>query len=501
MHDSGGVLRSKARKLRRRLSWALVLGTLLVLGINCGGQAPRLSRGSDFIGGMRRAAGDTSRLLRNAHYFKLMGQPELGIKEMEEAYRLDPGNLKLADALAQYYDELGMGARAQQIYLEALALAPDNPALQNNLCFSYYQAGDWSQAETCYRQTLTRQPKNQVARNNLGLVLCRLGRQEEARRLWQEAEGEAVAPQRLAAALEALGMAGETRYARQTPTHPGGQSISHHSPPGAQRGGDPVTAPAAPLSAQASSPSVTHEIETAARPAVPPPAEAAAKLAAVLPAEQSAPDSRSRELPGFKTVEDRDTPADPPSHQPAPGLEAGNRPAQPLPPRSEMAAAPPPLSPRQEAATPARPVAATSQPVFSGQPDPKGAAGDTSLEKPRGNPRAPITVKELLETHITILNGNGSHNLARHTRSRLHLEGYNAIAINNFSNFAVNRTVIYYRPDAERVATILNKKFFPGAELEPAPRLADSIDVRVVLGHDLGPQQQAEGPQAHGLRL
>ena len=110
---------------------------------------------SDFTGGFRWAAGDTSRMLRNAQYFKLMGQPELGMKELEEAHRLDPGNLEVADALAQYYDELGLGARAQQIYQEALALAPDNPVLQNNLCFSYYQAGNWSQAETCYRQTLS----------------------------------------------------------------------------------------------------------------------------------------------------------------------------------------------------------------------------------------------------------------------------------------------------------------------------------------------------------
>ena len=103
-----------------------------------------------------------------------------------------------------------------------------------------------------------------------------------------------------------------------------------------------------------------------------------------------------------------------------------------------------------------------------------------------------------METNIAILNGNGSHNLAHDTRSRLHLEGYNVVAINNFSNF-VDRTVIYYRPDAERVATTLNKKFFPGAELESAPRLAASIDVKVVLGHGLGPQQQAEASKAHGL--
>ena len=64
------------------------------------------------------------------------------------------------------------------------------------------------------------------------------------------------------------------------------------------------------------------------------------------------------------------------------------------------------------------------------------------------------------------------------------------VAINNFSNFGVDRTVIYYRPEAERVATSLNKTFFPGAELEPAPRLADRIDVKVVLGHDLGPNNR-----------
>ena len=106
-----------------------------------------------------------------------------------------------------------------------------------------------------------------------------------------------------------------------------------------------------------------------------------------------------------------------------------------------------------------------------------------------------------METNIAIFNGNGIHNLAHDTRSRLHLEGYNVVAINNFRDFGVDRTVIYCRPEAERVATTLDKKFSPGAELESAPRLAESIDVKVVLGHDPGYQQQAEASKAHGLRL
>jgi hypothetical protein len=139
--------------------------------------------------------------------------------------------------------------------------------------------------------------------------------------------------------------------------------------------------------------------------------------------------------------------------------------------------------------------------VLASQPGPKGVAGKPSLETARAKLWGPITVRELMATNIAILNGNGIHNLAHDTRSQLHLEGYNVVAINNFRDFGVDRTVIYYRPEVERVATILHNQFFPGAELEPAPRLADNIDVKVVLGRDLCPQQQAKAPQTHGPRL
>ena len=315
-----------------------------------------------------------------------MGQPELGIKEMEDAHRLAPGNLEVADALAQYYNDLGVGARAQPICLEALALAPDNPALQNNRCFAYYQAGKWSQA-------------------------------------------------------------------------------------------DPLTAD--PLPSQASSPAVNHESEIAARPVAPPPAVAAAELAATRAPKQIAPDSGSRVIPAAKTVSDQVSQVASLTHQPAPGLVADNRPARPWPPRSEMVAAPSLPSPPREAPSPARPDKPPPQPVLARQPDPELATGKTSLENPRANPRAPIMVRELMETNIAILNGNGIHNLAYSTRSRLHLEGSRVVAINNFSKFGVDRTVIYCWPDAERVATTLNKKFFS----------------------DLSRQQQAEALKAHGLWL
>ena len=51
IHGPGGGVSPEAKRLRCRLRWALVLGTLRVQGINCGVQGPHLNRGSDFKGG------------------------------------------------------------------------------------------------------------------------------------------------------------------------------------------------------------------------------------------------------------------------------------------------------------------------------------------------------------------------------------------------------------------------------------------------------------------
>ena len=96
----------------------------------------------------------------NAHYYKLMGQPELGLKEMEQAHQQNPDNLQITNLLAQNYEELGKFEAARQLYQEALTRHGSHPVLANNLCFSYYQEGRWQEAETCFRQTLARDPGN-----------------------------------------------------------------------------------------------------------------------------------------------------------------------------------------------------------------------------------------------------------------------------------------------------------------------------------------------------
>ena len=74
-----------------------------------------------------------------------------------------------------------------------------------------------------------------------------------------------------------------------------------------------------------------------------------------------------------------------------------------------------------------------------------------------------------METNIAILNGNGIHNLAQDTRSRLHLEGYKVVAINNFRDFGVDRTVICCRPERNGWPQPWIRNFSPGRNLSRRP--------------------------------
>ncbi len=497
MWGAPNMMRVGGKRSRGRLVWPVLLVLAFVWGSGCGARDPRLGANQEFFQGLRPASEDTARLLYNARYFKLMGQPELALKELEEAHHRDPGNIKLANALAQFYDELGMGARAQQIYLDTLALEQDNPVLNNNLCFSYYLGGNWRQAEACFRNTLARQPQNQAARNNLGLLLCREGRQEEARRLWQEAEGEAAAGQKMEEVLAILGPTRGPAYAQARPL-PEGQTPRAATPPVAA----PVIGAVAargPSGPPAQAPKKSQPTAVTAAPAAAP-----TKLAAV-PTEK--PRIPVREIPAPRTLEDRVAAVKPAPAKADSGPGAASR--LPRASRSLGQAAVKPAPPSPTAAPPApevRKTAVTPIPEMNkmaaapSAPAPRSEPAKAATEAPR-KPASPVrtaslTTRELVETNIAILNGNGTQNLAHETRSRLSREGFTVADINNYRDFGVSRTVIYYRPDSERVATVLNKKFFPGAEVEAAPQLAGNIDVKVILGRDLFPQAHAEAMAA-----
>ena len=155
-----------------------------------------------------------------------------------------------------------------------------------------------------------------------------------------------------------------------------------------------------------------------------------------------------------------------------------------MPPRSPGPTAPAPqkLKPAAVIATEARAAAIAASTGAAAKPAALGI----------------ITASELLETNIALKNGNGIPDLARNTRSLLHLEGFDSVSIGNHIDFGMERTVVYYRPEAEKVARLLGKKFFPEAELKAEPQLKEEMDVKIILGRDLAPEKERFMAQGRG---
>jgi thioredoxin-like negative regulator of GroEL len=538
-----------------------------------------------FFASLRPSHGEIARLKQNAHYYKLMGQPELGLKEMELARQQNPDNLQIINLLAQNYEELGKFEAARQLYREALTRHESNRVLANNLCFSYYLEGRWQEAETCFRKTLERDPQNVAARNNLGLLYCRLGRQDEARRLWQETEGVAAADAKMNQALAALGMPNRAVYARRPEPGPAVAKVTRAPTPETAVSHAPASVPAEanpptqPVSSQefvgpvAGKPPATtpgplatrpRQEATAPKPAAGPgpapqassrPTQApltAAELACTAIEVRNgtwtkdlARQTRSRlNQEGFsvafignhvdfgatKTIiyyhpgAERVARAVARTVFPGAGLEPSLKlkkgmdikvllgrdllenpqfmarlveDAPPVTPVSKPAPAPDQnLTAKTEAARPeARhqelPAVTPAKAEPARQPLPSPARAIAAHPLP-AVALPPLTPAELVETAIEIRNGTWTKDLARQTRSRLSQEGFSVALIGNHLDFGAKKTIIYYRPGAERVAQAVARTVFPGAGLEASPNLKKGMDIKILLGADfIQPPQQA----------
>jgi LytR cell envelope-related transcriptional attenuator len=100
-------------------------------------------------------------------------------------------------------------------------------------------------------------------------------------------------------------------------------------------------------------------------------------------------------------------------------------------------------------------------------------------------PSKPLTAAELADAAIEIRNGTHAHNLAHLTRTRLDQEGFSVAKIGNHIDFGAAQTIIYFRPEGQRVARALGHTLFPQAALEPCTQLHKNIAVKILLGADL----------------
>jgi Flp pilus assembly protein TadD len=448
----------------------------------------------DFAANLRLSPEEITRLARNAHYYKLMGQPELALRELEQVHQQNPDNLKIINILAQNYEELGKFEAARQLYEEALTGHGPHPVLANNLCFSYYLEGRWQEAETCYRKTLARDPRNMAARNNLGLLYCRLGRQEAARRLWLEVEGEAAADQKVSQALAALGRSGGAVYTQRPAPAPAPMVAKETAAP-------PPATTVAPLAAPSPA-----KVQPAAKPAVPQatvrlakkPAASFEKAAAVglVRPEPTAPAQKPATAPPVVQVTATPRPEPIVTGFLIPDPAEGLAPAPPTASKESagavvpMPAAPTPTAARlqEKAQTPAdlfeKAAAVLAVRI---EPDFGSASAVAAM-----HPTHPIylTCAELVGTAIEVRNGTWTRNLAHKTRTRLNLEGFTVDEIGNHIDFGATKTIIYYRPGVERVARVLNRTFFPMAKLSQSNKLKNGMDIKILLGADLKKQPQ-----------
>jgi thioredoxin-like negative regulator of GroEL len=421
---------------------------------------------------MRQSPEEISRLERNAHYYKLMGQPSLALKEMELAHQENPDNLQITDLLAQNYEELGQFEAARQLYQEALTRLGPHAVLANNLCFSYYRQGRWQEAETCFRQTLDHDPGNVAARNNLGLLYCRLGRQDEARRLWQETEGTAAADAKMGQALAVLGMPASAAYAHKSEPAPPAAGVTQAPTPKMAAAVTPAALPAKPV-VPTSNPVVSKT-----------PAPAMAPVVATPGPEPRKPDaSPQKALVAEVARPAPQTASQAPQAAPRPAKPA--TPVQPAPSQAsatQLAAQPPGPNPAPVATKPQpeprKPAVVVPQTHAAAAPAPAPQAASRP-------PQPPPTATDRVKTAIEVRNGTQTKHLAHQTRSLLQREGFTVARIGNQRYVDTAKTTIYYRPGTERVAWSVCRAVSPQAELAPSTTLQKGIDLLVLLRDDL----------------
>ncbi len=530
-----------------------VLVGLLIMGTGCRTSQFRETSGELRV---RSTAAETTRLLRNAHYYKLMGRPEAALKEMEQAHQADPDNLKIVDSLAQTYQTLGKFQRAQELYQEALARHGSNRALQNNWCFSFYLQGDLAKAESCFQDALARDPGNTAARNNLGLLWCHQGKVAQAQRLWEEAEGAAAAENRLNQALAFLGMSPPAHYAKAVepkaaPPPQTAVPVKPTAPVIPASPAKPVVAETKPPVKAPAQPAVTPpkaEVHMAVKAAEPKPAPLPQAAAPAKPATPVIPSSPAKPvvaetkppvtaqaaaaLPkaevkvATKAVEPKPAPlpqavapAKPPVPlKPAPPAKSVvaeaktpvKAPVQPAaaPPKAEVQVAdkavepkpvpaPQAVSPAKPAvpvkpASPAKAVMAVTKKIpvkAPAQPVVVPPKAELQVAAKAATPPKPLTAAER-EAGIEVRNGNGVNKMAHLTGVLLSQEVFNVVKIGNHIDFGAEATLIYYRPEAERLAQALKAEIFPQAGLEQSAGLNQGVAVKILLGHDLLSQPQ-----------
>jgi len=250
----------------------------------------------------------------------------------------------------------------------------------------------------------------------------------------------------------------------------------------------PITTKAAtPATPAATRPTagLTEAAKVAPPPAPPVAASSGKSVAAQGKTLVTAPAPQKPAAPVLVTTQAGSLPAEPPITAKAAtsAAPAATRPTAGLTEAAKVAPHPaPPV-----AASSSKSVAAQGKTLVAAPARPLAAVAKAKVKNAAkaAAPRTILTAAERLKTGIEILNGNGTQDLARLTRTMLFQEVFNVARIGNYIDFGAESTVIYYRPGMERVAGVLHSEIFPEAQLMESSKLRKGVAIKILLGRDL----------------
>ena len=106
-----------------------------------------------------------------------------GVRHLEDASRLRPGDWSILSAHGVALDQIGEHKAAQAQYNKALTISPNNVAVMNNKALSLALQGDLTDAELILRRATGSSGASAQVRQNLALVLGLKGDFSSAERL------------------------------------------------------------------------------------------------------------------------------------------------------------------------------------------------------------------------------------------------------------------------------------------------------------------------------